>query len=71
MSTGSRLPRTGAMVFPTRVADVNRGVRHQLLQVIGTDLERAGPAQRLRRDDATFGQQLRIGAEDQFLYDWL
>ena len=45
-----------------------RWFSHQLLEVIGADLERAGTAQRLRRDDATFGQQLRIGAEDQFLH---
>ena len=57
-----------AVVFPARVADVNLGLRQQALQVIGTELQRTGTAQRLRADHTSFGEQGRILAEQQLLY---
>jgi len=58
----------GAVVLPGGVADVNLGVRIEALQVIGTDLQGAGTAERLGGDDLALGDQFRVLAEQQVLH---
>ena len=58
----------GTVVFPARIADGDRGVRVQLLEEIGADLQRAGAAQCLSGDHAAFGQHGRFLAEQHFLH---
>jgi hypothetical protein len=57
-----------AMILPARVADVDRCLGQQPTQVIGTDLEGAGAAERLDGQDAAFGEQRRLLTEEQFLH---
>src|SRR5882724_5136062 len=53
------------MVFPARIGNPYLRLRQQSSQEIGTDLEAAGAAQRLHRDDAVFLYRRAAGAENQ------
>ncbi|CRP22050.1 hypothetical protein PAERUG_E6_London_17_VIM_2_12_12_01429 [Pseudomonas aeruginosa] len=56
------------VVFPARVADGHGGFGQQALEEIGAELESAGTADGLGGDHATFGEQLGVVAEQQFLH---
>src|SRR5664279_3389431 len=57
-----------AMVFPTRIADVDLGTRREPAQKVRADLQPAGTAQRLQRDGPAGRDDLVFRAEDKRLY---
>src|SRR5690606_7482220 len=56
-----------AVVFPTGVADDDLGAGQQLLEEVGTYLERTGAAQGLGGEGAAGGDNGRVFAEQQGL----
>jgi len=56
-----------AVIFPARVADPDLDPRVEHAQPVGAHLERAAPAERLRRDDAFLEHRRVLGAEQQML----
>ena len=58
----------GEVVFPGRIADMDRRLGVQALQVVGADLQRTGAAKRLGSDCLAIGEQWGVLAEQQVLY---
>ena len=57
-----------AVVFPARVGNQDRGVRVDLLQEVGADLQAAGAADGLHGGDTAAGDDLAVGPEHQTLH---
>src|SRR5260221_388272 len=57
-----------AVVFPARLADPDFGVRRDQPEEIGSDLQAAGAAEGLDRDDALFLKAAEALSEEQLLY---